>query len=130
MLKALAALAGSKAALAGTAAVALAATGVGVKTATTGSPNPLSWGAQVTQQVQTCKAARTDLQHGHGIGQCVSAFAKQHGQQNSDQHQNPNASQNQGKGKGQGQGQGQGGGNSNNPNKNQHSRPSPTPHKP
>src|SRR5438445_12852382 len=76
MLKALAALAGSKAALAGTAAVALAATGVGVKTATTGSPNPLSWGAQVTQQVQTCKAARTDLQHGHGIGQCLSAFAK------------------------------------------------------
>ena len=112
--------------LTGVAVIAFAA--AGTEAAVTGSLDPSVWGQRVKAQVTTCKDALG--QGEHGIGQCVSAFAKQHGQQNSDQHQNPNASQNQGKGKGQGQGQGQGGGNSNNPNKNQHSRPSPTPHKP
>lgn len=77
MLKAFAALAGSKVALAGTAVVALAGTGVAVKAAATGDPNPTNWGSQVTQQVQTCKAELSPGQH--GIGQCVSNFAKQHG---------------------------------------------------
>ena len=93
VLKTFAALAGSKLALAGTAAVALAATGVGVKTATTGNPNPLNWGSQVTTQVDTCKAARPSPDASpkpspgsRGIGHCVSAFAKTHGQAQKDEH--------------------------------------------
>jgi hypothetical protein len=80
----LAALFGSKAALAATASVALAAAGVGAKAATTGNPNPFNWGSQVTQQVKTCKAERSPGQH--GIGQCVSGFAKQHGAAQRAQH--------------------------------------------
>lgn len=77
IMRALLALAGSKAALAATATVALAAGGVTAKDVTTGNPNPLSWGSTVAQQVKTCKNA---LQKGqHGIGQCVSAVAKTHG---------------------------------------------------
>ena len=82
MLKAIAAIAGSKAALAGTAVVALAGTGVAVKAAATGDPNPTNWGSQVVQQVQTCKAELSPGQH--GIGQCVSNFAKQHGKSKSE----------------------------------------------
>ncbi len=64
------------------AAVAAAATltvggGVVAKTVITGYPNSLHWGSTVTQQVQTCKADLTAGQH--GIGQCVSSTAKQHG---------------------------------------------------
>ena len=93
MLKALAALAGSKVALAGTAAVALAATGIGVKTVTTGDPNPVNWGSSVTTQVQQCKDARPSPDASprpspgsRGIGHCVSAFAKQHGQAKRAEH--------------------------------------------
>jgi hypothetical protein len=93
MLKALAALVGSKAALAGTAAVALAATGIGVKTVTTGDPNPVNWGSSVTTQVQHCKDARPSPDASpkpspgsRGIGHCVSAFAKQHGQAERAEH--------------------------------------------
>jgi len=78
------AVAGSKLALAATATVALAAAGIGAKTATTGNPNPLSWGSQVTQQVEKCKQSLPTGQH--GIGPCVSSFAKQHGDATSDQH--------------------------------------------
>jgi hypothetical protein len=55
--------------------VVLAATGTGVvvKTATTGTPNPLVWGQQVKDQVQTCKDKLAAGQH--GIGECVSNFA-------------------------------------------------------
>jgi hypothetical protein len=63
----------------GFAAAALAATAAGAVTevAMTGSVNPENWGQQVKQQVATCKA---ELKTGqHGIGDCVSAFAKQHG---------------------------------------------------
>jgi hypothetical protein len=95
MLKVLAAVAGSKVALAGTAAVAIAATGVGVKTATTGNPNPVNWGSSVTTQVQQCKDARPSPDASprpspgsRGIGHCVSAFAKQHGQAERTQHSN------------------------------------------
>ena len=64
------------------AAVAAAATltvggGVAAKAVATGDPNPLHWGSTVTHQVQTCKADLTAGQH--GIGQCVSHTAKQHG---------------------------------------------------
>jgi hypothetical protein len=78
------AMAGSKFALAATATVALAAAGIGAKTATTGNPNPLNWGSQVTQQVEKCKQTLPTGEH--GIGPCVSTFAKQHGDTTSDQH--------------------------------------------
>ncbi len=84
VIKVLAALAGSKAALVAITTVALAGAGVGAKAATTGDANPLNWGAQVTQQVQSCKDNLAGGQH--GIGQCVSDFAKQHGQAVSGAH--------------------------------------------
>jgi len=55
-----------------------------VLAAASGSLNPQAWGQQVGSAVQQCK---TDLQPGlHGIGACVSAFARQHGQQMQTQH--------------------------------------------
>ena len=62
--------------LTGVAVAAAALTVAGA--ATTHSLNPTVWGQQVEQQVQTCK---TQLAAGqHGIGDCVSDFANQHGQ--------------------------------------------------
>ena len=59
-------------------AVAVAAAAVTVAgAATTGSLNPIEWGQQVKQQVETCKSKLADGQH--GIGDCVSGFASQHG---------------------------------------------------
>ncbi len=59
-------------------AVAVAAAAVTVAgAATTGSLNPTDWGQQVKQQVETCKSQLADGQH--GIGDCVSGFASQHG---------------------------------------------------
>ena len=89
--------------------------------AITGSADPANWGRQVTAQVAACKAA---LKTGeHGIGQCVSAFASQHGKLVSDQrasgarlnHGNGNANghdkatggKSNGKGKANGHGHGQ-----------------------
>ncbi len=104
-------------AVTGFAVAALAATAAGAVTeaAITGSANPDDWGKQVTAQVAACKDA---LKTGeHGIGQCVSAFAKQHGQQVSDQrasgarlnHGNGNANgQDKAAGKGNGKGKGHG----------------------
>lgn len=67
------------AAIASTAAVA--ATEISL----TGSANPANWGQQVKQTVETCKdtlrASGT-----RGIGQCVSAFANQHGKTESGDH--------------------------------------------
>ena len=60
------------AAMAATAAVAA------TEVAITGSVNPVDWGQQVTQQVAACKASAARLGV-HGIGQCVSQFANQHG---------------------------------------------------
>jgi hypothetical protein len=61
--------------LTGGAVAAAAVTVAGA--ATTGSLNPVVWGQQVTQQVSSCKSklAAGD----HGIGDCVSQFASQHG---------------------------------------------------
>jgi hypothetical protein len=67
------------AALAATAAVAA------TEVAITGSMNPANWGQQVTQQVADCKASAARLGV-HGIGQCVSQFANQHGKAVSDAH--------------------------------------------
>lgn len=67
------------AALAATAAVAA------TEVATTGSINPANWGQQVKQVVADCKASAARLGE-HGIGQCVSSFARQHGDAVSDSH--------------------------------------------
>jgi len=71
----------------GLAVAALASTAAAAATeaALTGSLNPADWGQQVRQTVATCKdtlrASGT-----RGIGQCVSAFAKQHGKIVSAEH--------------------------------------------
>src|SRR5713226_8501484 len=61
--------------LTGVAVAAAAVTVAGA--ATTGSLNPTVWGQQVSEKVETCKSKLADGQH--GIGDCVSAFASQHG---------------------------------------------------
>ena len=65
------------------AAAAVVVAGAATEVAVTGSLNPTNWGEHVTQAVQTCKdtlrASGT-----RGIGPCVSAVAKQHGDQVSD----------------------------------------------
>jgi hypothetical protein len=59
------------------ATLSLGAVGAAAATAVTHSVNPQAWGQQVENAVADCKAA---LKPGeHGIGGCVSAFAKQHG---------------------------------------------------
>jgi hypothetical protein len=75
----------------GKAAMALAAAtlslgtvGAAAATAVTHSVNPQAWGQQVENAVSDCKAALSPGQH--GIGECVSAFAKQHGSANSAGH--------------------------------------------
>jgi len=62
--------------LSGVAVAAAAVTVAGA--ATTGSVNPVTWGQQVSEHVAECKAKLADGQH--GIGDCVSSFANQHGQ--------------------------------------------------
>jgi hypothetical protein len=92
--------------LTGVAVAAAAVTVAGA--ATTGSINPAVWGQQVSQHVADCKAKLTDGQH--GIGDCVSDFANQHGQtvaSDARQHGNVNGSTN---------------GHGNNPNANDHAK--------
>jgi len=105
----------------GFAVAALAAAGAGVMTevATTGSLNPNVWGQQVKQTVATCK---TTLRASgvRGIGPCVSAFAKQHGEQVSDSHQASNARNGHGKGQNNSNGHGQ-------PSDKTHGKPSTVP---
>jgi hypothetical protein len=67
------------AALAATAAVAA------TEVAITGSINPANWGQQVKEEVADCKASAARLGV-HGIGTCVSSFARQHGDAVSDSH--------------------------------------------
>ena len=62
--------------LTGVVAAAAAVTVAGV--VTTGSLSPADWGQQVTQTVQTCKDNIANSGQ-HGIGDCVSDFANQHG---------------------------------------------------
>jgi hypothetical protein len=73
-----------KAALASAAALALGTVGAAAATAVTHSVNPQAWGQQVENAVADCKAALSPGQH--GIGECVSAFAKQHRSANSAGH--------------------------------------------
>ncbi len=83
------------------AAFAAVAAGAATEVAVTGSLNPTDWGQQVKQTVDTCKdtlrASGT-----RGIGPCVSAFAKQHGDLVSDSHQSSKARDNEGKDKDKG----------------------------
>jgi len=72
------------------AALAVAAAGVGAEAAITGSADPSNWGQQVVQQVDKCKDALAP--GSHGIGECVSTFAKQHGKQESSKHSSGHAS--------------------------------------
>ena len=76
-------------------------------TAVTGTPNPAVWGQQVQAHVQDCK---NQLAAGHhGIGECVSAFAKQHGRQQQGTHGNSkDGTHGQGHGQGNGHGHGHG----------------------
>lgn len=67
------------AAIASTAAVAAA------EISLTGSANPANWGQQVKQTVETCKETLR-ASGTRGIGQCVSAFANQHGKTESGDH--------------------------------------------
>jgi hypothetical protein len=102
--------------LTGFAVAAMAATAAVAATevAITGSVNPANWGQQVTTQVNACKASAARLGV-HGIGQCVSQFAEQHGDAVSAAPGNGN-SNNAGNGNGNSNnaGNGNGHGNSNN----------------
>ncbi len=66
------------------AAFAAAAIGATTEVAVTGSLNPADWGQQVKTTVADCKAKLAAGQH--GIGDCVSDFATQHGDLVSNQH--------------------------------------------
>jgi hypothetical protein len=67
------------------AAAAVTVAGAATEVALTGSVNPQNWGQQVTQQVEACKASAARLGV-HGIGECVSDFANQHGKAVSASH--------------------------------------------
>lgn len=111
--------------LTGFAVAALAAAGAGVagEVAVTGSLNPNDWGQQVVQQVNTCKDTLR-ASGVRGIGQCVSAFAKQHGKVVSGEHRNSNARTNDHGNNGNGND------NKNKGNNGNHGKPSGTPGKP
>ncbi len=89
--------------LTGVAIAAAAATVAGA--ATTGSFNPVDWTQGMSKTVESCKAALAAGQH--GIGECVSDIANQHGQAVA------SAARHQGKPVGSGQSNGQGSGGSN-----------------
>lgn len=86
LLAAIPAMVTAQVAAAGIAVVAAASTGVAVHNVVTGSgaQSPATWGQKVVQQVQKCKAELGADQH--GIGQCVSQFAAQNGDSQSDQN--------------------------------------------
>lgn len=69
--------------------VAIAAAGATTEAVITHSANPAVWGQQVVQQVDKCKAALAPASH--GIGECVSSFASQHGK-SSPNHPNEGSS--------------------------------------
>jgi hypothetical protein len=70
---------------------------VATEAALTGSLNPADWGQQVKQTVATCKESLR-ASGTRGIGQCVSAFAKQHGKIVSAEHRASGARLNHGNG--------------------------------
>jgi hypothetical protein len=74
------------------AAIASTAAAAATEIALTGSANPANWGQQVKQTVATCKETLR-ASGTRGIGQCVSAFANQHGKTESAGH-TPNGNAN------------------------------------
>jgi hypothetical protein len=107
MLSKVAAVLTTKAAIAATVGVLVAA--AAGEAVVTGSVNPTDWGQQVVQQVQKCKEALAP--ESHGIGKCVSSFASQHGKKVSSDHRaTPTPGQGNG-GNGNGNGSGNGSGN-------------------
>ena len=77
------------------ATLAVAGAGAGGAAALTGSTSPAVWGRTVTAAVASCKA---DLKPGeHGIGQCVSAVARQNGAEERKEHRNAEAGEKHGK---------------------------------
>ncbi|HXC77500.1 MAG TPA: hypothetical protein VNU19_10650 [Candidatus Acidoferrum sp.] len=84
LLAKIAAVLSTKAAI-GVAAAALVVGAAGAsESVITGSLNPSDWGQQVVKQVNSCKTALAP--GSHGIGQCVSSFASQHGKVVSAEH--------------------------------------------
>ena len=116
------------------AAFAAVVAGTATEVAVTGSLNPADWGQQVKQTVETCKD-QLRASGTRGIGPCVSAFAKQHGEQVSDSHKASNArgngkdnGKNNGKGKDNGNGNDhKGGGSGSAPGGTDHPGPPPAP---
>ena len=102
-----------------TSGVALAA-----GTAVTGTPNPAVWGQQVQAKVQQCQQQLSSGQH--GIGQCVSAFAKGHGQEEKANHGH-GAGANGAGSNGHGHGHGHGAGVSHSPEPAESPEPSDSP---
>jgi hypothetical protein len=70
---------------------AIVAAGATTEAVITSSANPTDWGHQVVQQVQKCKVALAP--GSHGVGDCVSSFASQHGRQESKTHGTSSPSQ-------------------------------------
>jgi hypothetical protein len=115
--------------LTGFAVVAFAAAGAAAATevASTGSFNPLDWGQQVKQQVQTCKDTLR-ASGVRGIGPCVSAFASQNGQNHRNSHASDARTNGKGHDKGNGKDKGNGNGNGNGqPSDKAHGKPSTVP---
>jgi len=113
--------------LTGFAVVAFAAAGAGAATeaAISGSLNPLDWGQQVKQQVATCK--ETLRASGvRGIGPCVSAFARQNGQNHQNSHASDARTNGKGHDKGNGKDKDKGNGNGQ-PSDKSHGKPSTVP---
>jgi hypothetical protein len=91
LLAKVAAVLSTKAAIAVTAGLMVVSAAGAGEAVITGSVNPGDWGKQVVQQVQKCKGAL--VPGSHGIGECVSSFASQHGKTVSSEHRaNPNPS--------------------------------------
>ena len=113
------------------AAFAAVVAGAATEVAVTGTLNPADWGQQVQKTVDTCKD-RLRASGTRGIGPCVSAFAKQHGDLVSDQHQASKARENEGKSNGKDNGNANGKDNGNGhkptaPGKSGSEHPGPTP---
>jgi hypothetical protein len=110
--------------LTGVAVAAAAVTVAGA--AATGSLNPTVWGQQVKQQVESCKDQLAQGQH--GIGECVSTFASQHGQtvaSSARHHGNGNSKDKDNNGVGNGGSSGSGNGSGDGHGKDKSKDPSP-----
>ena len=113
--------------LTGFAVVAFAAATAGAATeaSISGSLNPLDWGQQVKQQVATCKDTLR-ASGVRGIGPCVSAFARQNGENHQSAHASDARTNGKGHDKGNGKDKNKGNGNGQ-PSDKAHGKPSTVP---